>query len=144
MTPVDPDVSSPPTPTAAVVVAVFVGGFAGGLARAAITQWWPVGRLPWATLAINVGGAFVLGVIVEIVAARVLTRHPRLVARVTRPVLGTGFCGAFTTFSSLAVALDTLTGGGRPLAAAVYLLLSVVLGLVAAGTGLVVGRRVVA
>ena len=122
--------------------AVFVGGLFGGLAREAVVDLWPGGTIPWAVLTINVVGAFLLGVVVEVVAARSWQGHPVLAARLSRPLLGTGFCGGFTTFSSLAVALDTLTRDGRPVAAAAYLGLSLVLGLVGVAAGSAVGRRV--
>ena len=72
----------------------------------------------WATLAVNVIGAFILGVAV--------TRSPRFV--------GTGFCGALTTFSTLQVQLLHL----RPAQAVLYAVGSVVLGYAAVD----LGRRV--
>lgn len=137
----DPDLAPPRTPLAAAAVAVFLGGLLGGLAREGIVDLWPGGTIPWAVLTINAVGAFVLGMVVEVVTARSLQRHPVLAARVSRPLLGTGFCGGFTTFSSLAVALDTLARDGRPLAAGAYLGLSLVLGLLAVASGSGVGRR---
>lgn len=140
--PIDPDVVPPRTPLAAVVVAVFVGGLLGGLAREGLTDAWPGGTIPWAVLLINVVGSFVLGAVAELASRRMVHRHPVLVVRVGRPLLGTGFCGGFTTFSSLAVALDTLTRDGRPGAAALYLVLSLVLGLAAVVAGSSIARAV--
>ncbi|MHA3700930.1 fluoride efflux transporter FluC [Jatrophihabitans sp. YIM 134969] len=140
----DPGVAPPRPPLAPAAAAVFAGGVLGGLAREGIVDLWPGGTIPWAVLVINVVGAFLLGVVVEVVAARSARRHPTLALRVTRPFLGTGFCGGFTTFSSLAVALDTLTRDGRAGAAAVYLTLSLALGLAAAVAGGAFGRRVAA
>lgn len=138
-----PASSDPPrTSLLAAAVAVFLGGVLGGLAREGIVDLWPGGTIPWAVLTINAAGAFVLGVVVEVVTARSLHRHPILAARVSRPLLGTGFCGGFTTFSSLAVALDTLARDDRPAAAGVYLGLSLLLGLLAVVAGSGVGRRV--
>ena len=143
VTPVDPDPVPRPTPLVAATLAVFAGGVLGGLARQGIVDLWPGGTVPWAVLLINVAGAFLLGAVVEVVGARLLHRHPSLTVRVARPLLGTGFCGGFTTFSSLAVAVDTLTRDGRAGAAVAYLGLSLVLGLAAAGAGSAVGRAVV-
>lgn len=136
----DPDLAPPRTPLAVAAVAVFVGGLLGGLAREGLTTVWPGGTIPWATLTINVVGAFLLAVVAEVVTARSLHRHPVIAVRVVRPLFGTGFCGGFTTFSSLAVALDVLTRDGRPAAAGAYLGLSLVLGLAAAVAGSGVGR----
>ena len=81
------------------VVLLAVGGGAGANAR-----YW-LGRLvawvqgpvafPWATLLINVSGSVVLG----LVAAAYLG-HPDPARRNWYLLLGTGFCGGFTTFST--------------------------------------------
>ena len=103
------------TPPRSEIVAVFTGGCLGALARAGVAAAIPG---VWATLLVNVLGAFLIGVVV--------TRSPRL--------LGTGFCGAFTTFSTVQVQLLDL-----PLTEAVaYATGSVVLGYGA----VVLGRRV--
>lgn len=85
---------------------------------------------PASTLAINVAGSFALGLLV----ARVWTSA----APWARAGLGAGLLGSFTTFSALAVTLVTL---GFTWSAAVYLVLSIVLGLLAAWAGLRLGSR---
>jgi CrcB protein len=50
-------------------------------------------RFPWATMIINVIGSFILGVVVGIAIAHPETRNLEL-------IIGTGFCGGFTTFST--------------------------------------------
>jgi CrcB protein len=57
-----------------------------------------------------------------------------------RPALGTGFLGAFTTFSSVAVASDQLLAHGHPGLAIVYITGSLFGGVAAAVSGLVVAR----
>jgi CrcB protein len=75
------------------LLAIFLGGAAGGLARALLEREWPAdGRSwPWVTFAVNVAGTAVLAFVV----ARL---EPR---RCARPLVGVGFCGALTTFSAL-------------------------------------------
>jgi len=57
------------------------------------------GSWPWATFGVNVAGAFILGWLIT----RLQERVPPSAYR--RPLLGTGFCGAFTTFSTFQVEL---------------------------------------
>jgi fluoride exporter len=81
--------------------AIFAGGAAGALLRVALDQWFPAGPTswPWAIFAINVSGAFVLGYLVT----RLQERLPPSIYR--RPFAGTGFCGAYTTFSTMQLQL---------------------------------------
>jgi CrcB protein len=137
-----PPVAAPsrwPRLRAAVLAAVFVGGCAGGLLRYGASEVWPSGSFsfPWATFGVNVAGAFVLAVIV--VVATDVTRSPA----VLRPLLGTGFCGALTTFSSLVVSAARLFAHSHARTAVAYLALSLVAGLAAGFTGLVLARAIV-
>jgi CrcB protein len=81
---------------------------------------------PWATLAVNVAGCAVLGLVV-VLSERALP------SRYLRPLLGTGFCGGLTTFSTFAVETDLLVRAGRLATAATYLVASVLIGLAATG-----------
>jgi CrcB protein len=120
-----------------VLVAVFAGGCLGGWARYGITSAWPArsGRFPWATFSVNIAGAFVLAIVIVVAADVVSSRY-------LRPLLGTGFCGAFTTFSSIVVTADQLFAHHRPGTAVTYLAASVVAGLAAASLGLILARAV--
>nr|WP_083212239.1 fluoride efflux transporter CrcB [Mycobacterium malmoense] len=82
--------------------AVFVGGATGTLLRAALSTWLPtgVGEWPWATLGVNIIGAFM----VSFFTTRLLERLP--LSSFRRPLLGTGLCGGLTTFSTMQ--LETL------------------------------------
>lgn len=132
MSSVDPDV--PPAPAALVplLLVVALGGAAGALARYAVGVLLPHGSssLPVATLVVNVVGCFLLGVLVA--------GWPD--ARWLRPFLGTGVLGGFTTFSTFALEGDRLVDRA-PLVAALYVGLTLVLGLGAAWTGLRVRLR---
>ena len=76
------------------LIAVFAGGAVGAVARALAGEALPhdPGSWPWATFAVNIAGAFALGWLVT----RLQERLPPSPYR--RPLLGTGFCGALTTF----------------------------------------------
>jgi fluoride exporter len=148
--PIDPDIdeleslperripSRWPRISPAVVTAVFIGGVFGGLARYGIglAAPPPVNGFPTDILAINVVGAFALSLLLVLV----LEVLPS--TRYVRPLLGTGFLGAFTTFSSLATATDHLLAHGHPGLAAGYATGSVVGGLAAGSFGLVFGRAI--
>jgi fluoride exporter len=84
------------------LAAIFAGGFLGAVLRAELGEALPhaAGTWPWATFAVNVAGAALLGYLVT----RLQERLPLSAYR--RPFLGTGVCGALTTFS--AMQLETL------------------------------------
>ena len=107
------------------LAAVFFGGMLGALARVALTRWLPVegAEWPWATFTANVVGTFLLGYF----ATRLQERLP--VSAYRRPLLGTGFCGALTTFSTFQVELLRMLDAGRPALAAAYAGTSLVAGL---------------
>ena len=89
--------------------AIFAGGAVGALLRVALLQtgagsapgW------PWVTFTVNILGTFLLGYF----ATRLQERLPLSAYR--RPLLGTGFCGAFTTFSTMQVELLTMFDARR-------------------------------
>lgn len=122
-----------------VLLVIFLGGCLGGWARYGITSAWPTttGQFPWATLTVNVTGAFILTLVIVAAADIVSSRY-------LRPLLGTGFCGAFTTFSSIVVTTDLLFAHDHPGTAVIYLAASIVAGLAAAALGLALGRAVAA
>lgn len=121
-----------------VVAVVVVGGFIGGLARYELVTAWKASAtdFPWSTFAVNTVGAFLLALLV-IVTTDVLVDSTYL-----RPLLGTGFCGAFTTFSSVAVAVDELAAHGHTAAAVGYAVASLAAGAVAATAGVLIGRAI--
>jgi CrcB protein len=110
-----------------VVASVFAGGAVGALLRGALGELLPVanGQFPWVDLAINVGGALLLAY----AATRLQERLPPSTYR--RPLVGTGFCGALTTFSTFQVQALDLTRAGRPGLAILYIAVSVITGLLA-------------
>jgi len=114
-----------------VWLAVFVGGCVGGLARYAETRAWPSGSsgFPTSTLAVNLAGAFLLAAFVTWAQHAGHGRWPRA-------LVGTGFCGAYTTFSAIVVDTDRLLASGRGGVAAGYLAASFAGGAAAALIGM--------
>jgi len=118
-----------------LLVAAF--GAAGALSRYALDTSIPNpgdGRFPLATLLINVAGSFALGVLVALVAERMVLSEEWRIA------LGVGFLSAFTTFSTLSVDTVRLAEGSHMGLAALNVAASLVLGLAAAYAGLSFGR----
>jgi CrcB protein len=115
---------------------VAVGGAAGAVARWGLE----VGlasrstSFPWATLVVNVTGAFGLGL------AAVLLSERLPPTRYLRTLIGIGFFGAYTTFSTMAVEGVRLVATGRAGAAAVYWGVTLVLGQAAGVYGMWLGR----
>ena len=101
----------------------------------ALPSWHGV---PVATLGANLAGAFVLGTLVAALARRGPDEGLR---RATRLLLGTGFLGGFTTYSSLAVETDALLRGGQAALGLTYALGTVVLGALAAAAGILLASR---
>lgn len=88
--------------------------------------------LPTATLVINVIGSLLLGLL--------LGWAPAGDSSTIRAVLGVGFLGGFTTFSTASVELVRLARAGRPVAAVILGLVMLALSLAAAILGLGLGR----
>lgn len=130
-------VAPPPVPprTAArahVLAAVFLGGLLGTLSRAGLAEAFPhhdPSSWPWATFAVNLSGAFLLGWWATTVA-----RSPDLDPRL-RPFLATGICGGLTTFSTLQVELVQMVRADAWATASAYVVASVGLGLAAVVAG---------
>lgn len=122
-----------------VLAAIAVGGAIGAVARYALSLAITAhsGQFPWGTFITNMSGCLVLGLLVVILEARFPAN------RYLRPFLATGVLGAYTTFSTYAVDADLLVRGGHSGIAAMYVIASVVAGLVAVWIGIVTGRAIV-
>lgn len=111
---------------------VTLAGASGVLARYGISSAVHGDALPWATVAINVVGSFLLGMLV--------------VAHWTSPqvrtTLGVGFLGGFTTFSTFSVQAFLDVEAGEPLRALLLVAATIVFGLAAAAAGYYCGRLV--
>lgn len=121
-----------------LLLAIFVGGAIGALGRAGLEKALPATgqNWPWATFLVNILGAALLGYFVT----RLQERLPP--STYPRPLVGTGLCGALTTFSTLQIEVITLVRNGHVLLGISYVLVSVVVGLLAVYVATAVVRRV--
>ena len=110
----------------------------GATARYKLATLIPVaaGEFPWATFWTNVSGSLVLGLLLVLL----IERFPP--TRYARAFAGTGFLGAFTTFSTFSVETDVLIKDGHPATAAVYVVASLAVGITVAWLGVLLGRQV--
>jgi CrcB protein len=123
---------------AAALAQIAVGGLFGAAARDAIEQALPTrtGTFPLATFAINLSGALLLGALLE---GLVRAGDDSGRRRDLRLFAGTGFLGAFTTYSTFSIETDLLVHGGRVSVASLYTALTIFGGLAAVVAGIVLG-----
>ena len=114
------------------LIAIAIGGALGALGR-----YWMSGllnnaeyRIPYGTLTCNALGSFLMGV------CFVLILEKSKLSPEMRPLLMVGFMGAFTTFSTFSMETIAMLQEGHVMSAAIYILLSVLLCLVALYGGL--------
>jgi len=124
-------------PALAPFAAVGAGGVLGANARYWLGLWaaaqWGAG-FPWGTLLINVTGSLLLGFYLTLVTERFTGRVT------TRLLVGTGFCGAYTTFSTFSYEAVSLAQHGQLSLALAYIGATLLLGLLAAGAGIAAAR----
>lgn len=121
------------------IVLIAVGGAAGAVARyfvdTTISQRWP-SAFPWGTLAVNLSGSLVLGVLFALTVERGV-----LPASSRAPVM-IGFIGAYTTFSTFMLESWRLVEDGAVGLAVANIVGSCLLGLVAVFIGVAIGRGI--
>lgn len=139
--PLDPDVevgrSRPVHQRAGFVLLVALGGVVGTAGREGVALLLPTSDVPWATVVVNLVGAFVLGALLETLLRRGSDDGPR---RLVRLGVGTGVLGGFTTYSSLAT--DTVLLRGDAGLALAYAIGTVLLGALATLAGIAAASRV--
>lgn len=124
--------------TLELYLVVAAGGFVGAPSRYVLDR--AVNKrvesdLPWGTFLVNISGSFLLGLLTGLS----LGHH---LSPVARAMLGSGFCGAYTTFSTFTYETTRLLEVGQILEAAVNVVGSVVVGLLGAAAGLAIGLAV--
>lgn len=110
-----------------------LAGALGAVARYGIGQAIGVRSFPWTTLGINLMGCFLLGILL---GGPVAERWPSSATT----TLAVGFLGAFTTFSTFGYETFTMLRTGRGEVALLYVLASVLGGVVATGVGYATGQ----
>jgi CrcB protein len=124
-----------------MVLAIAFGGAVGALGRHFVNVGmvaWVGHGFPWGTLAVNILGSFVMGVLVHVMAVS-WSVSPEL-----RALLMVGGLGAFTTFSTFSLDAVALYERGQLVLAAAYVLASVIGALGALVLGIRLARLVIA
>lgn len=118
------------------LAAIYAGGVLGALARVGLAEVAPhgPGEWPWATFAVNMAGALLLGYFV----AR-LRDHPE--DSLAHPFLTTGICGTLTTFATVQLELFEMVNTGHLGLAAGYVGATLVAGYAFARLGMAVEHR---
>lgn len=97
----------------------------------------PTGSFPWSTFIINVSGSVILGFLLVLL----IEQFPR--GRLVRPLVGSGIIGAYTTFSTMEVDALLLIRGHDFATGVVYLVSSLIAGLVAVWVGMNAARLLI-
>lgn len=117
------------------VLALIIGGFLGTMLRYACGQWIPsFNTFPLPTLLINLLGCLFLGWFFTVA-------HPRKIRQDVHLGIGTGFTGAFTTFSTFAAQSVDALHTGHLLIAGVYVVSNIAGGLAMIRLGIWLGHR---
>ena len=122
-----------------IVAAVALGGALGAVGRylvAGLAGAWLGAAFPLGTLAANVAGSFLMGVLIE-ATALAWSPSPAL-----RAMLAVGLLGGFTTFSAFSLDAVALFQRGLPGQAALYVVASVTLSLAGLFAGMLLLRRI--
>jgi fluoride exporter len=119
-----------------LLIAVALGGAAGTLLRAEVAETLPPSStgFPWGILLVNLVGCAVVGFVMVAALERVAP------SRYFRPLVGTGFCGGLTTFSTFVVQVDLLVRAGHVPTALWYVMASLLGGLAATRAAVVLAR----
>ena len=108
---------------------VGLGGALGSMARYGVALLIPSRSFPYATLAVNIAGCFIIGLVLAMsIKDESFLQHWKL-------FLAAGICGGFTTFSAFSLENMEMLQNGRLWLAIIYVFLSIVLGIAASFLG---------
>ena len=121
------------------IIAIAVGGALGALSR-----FWATNLanllfgtdFPYGILIVNIAGSFAIGIVFILLVER------SLLPTFWGAGLMVGFLGAFTTFSAFSLQALGLLESGRFLAAAIYIVVSVIICILAAALGMLIARLI--
>jgi CrcB protein len=116
-----------------IPIVVGVGGALGAVARWYVTDWvrhLTGAQIPWGTMAVNILGSLALGFLMVWLQARAPSAQ-------VRELVGVGFLGSFTTFSTYSYETVAMARAGEIWRAGGYALGSLALGIVAVVLGAV-------
>lgn len=119
------------------IIYLAIGGASGTLARYLVGGfiYQLLGtRFPYGTLAVNLSGCFLIGILTTIAESKFLL-SPNL-----RVSLMIGFCGAYTTFSTFMLETSNLIGDGQTMRALANVVLSVIVGFIVFRFGMFLGE----
>lgn len=114
-----------------LILLVGVGSFLGGIFRFFLSEWIQTKTLstfPYGTLTVNLIGCFAIGIVFAFVEKSQLSMEWRV-------LVATGILGGFTTFSAFSMETFSMIRSGNIFNAALYIFLSIVIGLLATAFG---------
>ena len=120
------------------LVAIAIGGALGAVVRSVANNFisgFFSTDFPFGILIVNITGSFLMGICFELLA------EENLFGELPKQLLMVGFLGAFTTFSTFSLQIFALLESGRVLAAALYILSSVLLSVIALASGIFMLRE---
>ena len=118
------------------LLAIYAGGVVGALIRVGLAEAASTGpgQWPWATFAVNMIGALLLGYFFAL-----FRDHPE--ESLHHPFLGTGICGTLTTFSTMQLELYEMVDGGYLGLAAAYAAITIAAGYLCVRAGIALETR---
>ena len=119
------------------IFGVGAAGFLGAISRYLLSGWvygLAGGRLPWGTLAVNVAGSFLLGIVY------ILSVERSAVSPELRVILAVGFLGSLTTFSTFSMETVNLLREGNIYLSLTNILLNMLLSFAAVIAGMAVAK----
>ncbi|SMB90655.1 CrcB protein [Desulfonispora thiosulfatigenes DSM 11270] len=118
---------------------VAIGGSLGAVSRYLLSNWVnnkAQSIFPFGTFSVNMIGSFIIGVFY-------IVSMERLVSPELKLIISVGFLGAFTTFSTFSLETLNLMRENHILTAFINIGLSIIIGLIAAWLGIIIGKLLV-